>query len=92
MKAPDNGKPLNIAKGADVPLAVDLLRYGGMGDQNRRQQFIPSRFPTPGREISGVQRLREPVGVARQIIPWNFLLLMAAWKLGPARHWLARLF
>src|SRR5271166_1881067 len=74
----DNGKPLAIARVADVPLAVDLFRYmAGWATkiEGNTIPFHPKFF---------AYTRREPVGVAGQIIPWNFPLLMAAWKLGPA--------
>jgi phenylacetaldehyde dehydrogenase len=74
----DNGKPLAIARVADVPLAVDLFRYmAGWATkiEGNTIPFSPKFF---------AYTRREPVGVAGQIIPWNFPLLMAAWKLGPA--------
>ena len=74
----DNGKPLAVARVADVPLAVDLFRYmAGWATkiEGHTIPFHPKFF---------AYTRREPVGVAGQIIPWNFPLLMAAWKLGPA--------
>ena len=76
----DNGKPLKIARVADVPLAVDLFRYMAGWATKLEGNTIP--FSKPGRYHA--YTLREPVGVVGQIIPWNFPLLMAAWKLGPA--------
>jgi phenylacetaldehyde dehydrogenase len=74
----DNGKPLSVARVADVPLAVDLFRYMGGWATKIEGNTIPfsPKFLAYTR--------REPVGVVAQIIPWNFPLLMAAWKLGPA--------
>lgn len=80
----DNGKPLAVAKVADVPLAVDLFRYmAGWATKVFGQTFPISVPYLPGSEFLSYT-LREPVGVVGQIIPWNFPLLMAAWKLGPA--------
>jgi phenylacetaldehyde dehydrogenase len=80
----DNGKPLTIARAADVPLAVDLFRYMAGWTTKIEGNTIPISVPyTPGAKYFAYT-LREPVGVAGQIIPWNFPLLMAAWKLGPA--------
>src|SRR5712664_655715 len=80
----DNGKPLTIARAADVPLAVDLFRYMAGWTTKIEGNTIPISVPyTPGAKYLAYT-LREPVGVAGQIIPWNFPLLMAAWKLGPA--------
>ena len=77
----DNGKPLAVARAADIPLAVDLFRYmAGWATKICGQTFPIS---ASGGEFFSYTA-REPVGVAGQIIPWNFPLLMAAWKLGPA--------
>src|SRR5215813_7797679 len=80
----DNGKPYKVARAADVPLAVDLFRYMAGWATKIEGNTIPLSVPyTPG-AIYHAYTLREPVGVVGQIIPWNFPLLMAAWKLGPA--------
>jgi phenylacetaldehyde dehydrogenase len=80
----DNGKPLKVARAADVPLAVDLFRYMAGWSTKIEGTTIPISVPyTPGAKYLAYT-LREPVGVVGQIIPWNFPLLMAAWKLGPA--------
>ncbi|MBA2678841.1 MAG: aldehyde dehydrogenase family protein [Ktedonobacteraceae bacterium] len=76
----DNGKPLAVARAADVPLAIDLFRYMAGWATKIEGNTIP--FGTRGTNFA--YTLREPVGVVGQIIPWNFPLLMAAWKLGPA--------
>lgn len=79
----DNGKPLNIAKAADVPLAVDLFRYMAGWATKIEGNTIPLSVPyTPGAKYLAYT-LREPVGVVGQIIPWNFPLLMAAWNSDP---------
>jgi phenylacetaldehyde dehydrogenase len=84
LESLDNGKPLAIARAADVPLAVDLFRYMAGWTTKIEGNTIPISVPyTPGAKYLAYT-LREPVGVAGQIIPWNFPLLMAAWKLGPA--------
>jgi phenylacetaldehyde dehydrogenase len=84
LESLDNGKPLTIARAADVPLAVDLLRYMAGWATKIEGKTIPISVPyTPGAKYLAYT-LREPVGVVAQIIPWNFPLLMAAWKLGPA--------
>jgi phenylacetaldehyde dehydrogenase len=80
----DNGKPLKVARAADVPLAIDLFRYMAGWATKIEGNTIPISVPyTPGAKYLAYT-LREPVGVVGQIIPWNFPLLMAAWKLGPA--------
>ena len=76
----DNGKPLSVARAADVPLAVDMFRYMGGWATKINGSTISLSFPGEYHSYT----LREPTGVAAQIIPWNFPLLMAAWKLGPA--------
>jgi phenylacetaldehyde dehydrogenase len=84
LESLDNGKPLKIARVADVPLAVDLLRYMAGWATKIEGNTIPISVPyAPGARFLAYT-LREPVGVVGQIIPWNFPLLMAAWKLGPA--------
>lgn len=80
----DNGKPMSVASVADVPLAVDLLRYMAGWTTKIEGNTIPISVPyAPGQQFLAYT-LREPIGVVGQIIPWNFPLLMAAWKLGPA--------
>ena len=80
----DNGKPLAIAKAADVALAADLFHYMSGWATKIEGNTIPiSAVTSPGSEFLAYTR-KEPVGVVGQIIPWNFPLLMAAWKLGPA--------
>ena len=84
LESLDNGKPLTIARVADVPLAVDLFRYMAGWATKIEGNTIPISVPyMPGAQFLAYT-LREPVGVVGQIIPWNFPLLMAAWKLGPA--------
>ncbi|MFI5114701.1 MAG: aldehyde dehydrogenase family protein, partial [Terriglobales bacterium] len=78
----DNGKALTIARVADVPLAVDLFRYMAGWATKLEGTTIPISMPGKAKYLA--YTLREPVGVVGQIIPWNFPLLMAAWKLGPA--------
>jgi len=79
LEALDNGKPLSVARTADVPLAVDHFRYMAGWATKIEGNTIP--ISVPG---TFACTLLEPVGVVGQIIPWNFPLLMAAWKLGPA--------
>src|SRR3954462_2571770 len=80
----DNGKPLTISRVADVPLAVDLFRYMAGWATKLEGNTIPISVPyAPGAKFLAYTT-REPIGVVGQIIPWNFPLLMAAWKLGPA--------
>jgi phenylacetaldehyde dehydrogenase len=84
LESLDNGKPLTVARAADVPLAADLFRYMAGWATKIEGNTIPISVPyTPGAKYLAYT-VREPVGVVGQIIPWNFPLLMAAWKLGPA--------
>jgi phenylacetaldehyde dehydrogenase len=80
LESIDNGKPVAVARVADVPLTADLFRYMGGWATKMTGTTIPWSVPTDFLSYT----LREPVGVVGQIIPWNFPLLMAAWKLGPA--------
>ena len=77
----DNGKPLTVARVADIPLVVDHFRYYAGWATKVEGETIPVSIP--GQRFLNYS-LREPVGVVGQIIPWNFPLLMAAWKLGAA--------
>jgi phenylacetaldehyde dehydrogenase len=82
LESLDNGKPFAIARAADVALAADLFRYMAGWPTKIEGSTVPiSALPAPGEYLA--YTLREPVGVVGQIIPWNFPLLMAAWKLGP---------
>ena len=80
----DNGKPVKVARAADIPLAVDLFRYMAGWATKIEGNTIPISIPFSPVTKYFAYTLREPVGVVGQIIPWNFPLLMAAWKLGPA--------
>jgi phenylacetaldehyde dehydrogenase len=84
LESLDNGKPYAVALGADVPLAADLFHYMAGWATKIEGNTINISVPyMPGANFHSYT-LREPVGVVGQIIPWNFPLLMAAWKLGPA--------
>ncbi len=84
LESLDNGKPLTVARAADVPLAADMFHYMAGWTTKRHGITIPlSCLYTPGVQYHAYTR-PEPVGVVGQIIPWNFPLLMAAWKLAPA--------
>jgi len=84
LESLDNGKPFVVAKAADVPLAADLFHYMAGWATKIEGNTINISVPyMPGANFHSYT-LREPVGVVGQIIPWNFPLLMAAWKLGPA--------
>ncbi len=74
----DNGKPIRETRAADIPLAIDHFRYFA--------GCIRAQEGTLG-EIDGdtvAYHFHEPLGVVGQIIPWNFPILMAAWKIAPA--------
>ena len=74
----DNGKPIRETTAADMPLAIDHFRY--FGGVIRAQEGALS-------ELDGdtvAYHFQEPLGVVGQIIPWNFPILMAIWKLAPA--------
>jgi len=80
----DNGKAKALAAAADVPLAADLFWYmSGWATKLRGSTVTPSLPYMPGAEFHAYT-VKEPIGVVAQIIPWNFPLLMAAWKVGPA--------
>ena len=81
LESLDNGKPVTIARVADVPLTVDMFRYMAGWATKIEGNTIP--LSLQGDKFLAYT-VREPVGVVGQIIPWNFPLLMAAWKLAPA--------
>ena len=74
----DNGKPIRETMGADIPLAVDHFRY--YAGCIRAQEGTLSQID----DNTVAYHFHEPMGVVGQIIPWNFPILMAAWKLAPA--------
>jgi acyl-CoA reductase-like NAD-dependent aldehyde dehydrogenase len=75
----DNGKPVKLAKRVDVALAAEHLRYFA----GWPTKIAGETLPVAQANMHCYTR-KEPVGVCAQIIPWNFPLLMAAWKIGPA--------
>ena len=78
LESLDNGKPYHVAKAADLPLTIGCYRYyAGWADKIQGKTI-----PIAGDYFCYTRH--EPVGVVGQIIPWNFPLLMQAWKLGPA--------
>jgi aldehyde dehydrogenase (NAD+) len=77
----DNGKPLFWSQNADVPLSAQHFHYFSGWADKVHGDTIPHNT-AQGNYFA--YSLKEPVGVCGQIIPWNFPLLMAAWKLGPA--------
>jgi aldehyde dehydrogenase (NAD+) len=77
----DNGKPVFWSENADVPLSAQHFQYfGGWADKIKGETI--RHGTNQGNHLA--YTLKEPVGVCGQIIPWNFPMLMAAWKLGPA--------
>ncbi len=74
----DNGKPIRETLNADIPLAIDHFRY--FAGCLRAQEGSLSEID----ENTVAYHFHEPLGVVGQIIPWNFPILMAAWKLAPA--------
>jgi aldehyde dehydrogenase (NAD+) len=74
----DNGKPISESRHGDLPLVIDCFRYYAGWADKIHGQTVPIR----GNYFCYTRR--EPVGVAGQIIPWNFPMLMVAWKWGPA--------
>src|SRR6266851_2663072 len=96
LESLDNGKPIRESRDVDVPLAAahffyyagwaDKLEYAGLGGNGRAGEVsADSRAGgADGGGGAGRGRAPGPLGVAGQVIPWNFPLLMAAWKLAPA--------
>jgi phenylacetaldehyde dehydrogenase len=84
LESLDNGKPVGVAKAADVALTVEHFRYYAGWADKIEGEVIPVAVPYAPNSRYLNYTLREPVGVVGQIIPWNFPLLMAAWKLGAA--------
>lgn len=74
----DNGKPIRETLNADIPLAIDHFRY--FAGCLRAQEGTAAEID----QNTVAYHIYEPLGVVGQIIPWNFPLLMAAWKLAPA--------
>ena len=76
LEARNAGKPISDARG-EMGMVVDTFRYYAAGPERNTGRTIP---------VSGGvdMTFREPLGVVGQIIPWNFPILMAAWKLAPA--------
>jgi acyl-CoA reductase-like NAD-dependent aldehyde dehydrogenase len=74
----DNGKPIFESRYVDIPMVVDVLRYYAGWATKIHGETINTA------ETAFTYTLREPVGVVGLIIPWNFPLLLASWKLGPA--------
>jgi acyl-CoA reductase-like NAD-dependent aldehyde dehydrogenase len=73
----DNGKPIRETTAADIPLAIDHFRY--FAGAIRAQEGSISEID----HDTVAYHFHEPLGVVGQIIPWNFPILMAVWKLAP---------
>ena len=80
LEALDNGKPITAARRDDVGGSINMFRYMSGWATRLTGETIP--VSSPGNWFA--YSVREPVGVVGQIIPWNFPLMMAAWKLAPA--------
>lgn len=78
----DQGKPLFLARVADIPTSIDQLRYYAGWATKIEGNTIPLSMQPNGKFLA--YTLREPIGVVGQIIPWNFPMIMATLKLGPA--------
>jgi aldehyde dehydrogenase (NAD+) len=73
-----NGKPINESRHVEIPAAAECLQYyAGWADKIHGETL-----PVKGNHFT--YTLREPVGVVAAIVPWNFPLLLASWKVGPA--------
>ena len=79
LESLDNGKPVKLARRVDVALAAEHLRYFAGWPTKIEGETLPVAQPN-----MHCYTRKEPVGVCAQIIPWNFPLLMAAWKIAPA--------
>src|SRR3982751_1268021 len=78
LETADNGKPIRESQYVDLPQVVENFEYFA----GYATKIEGETIPVPGQMFN--YTLREPIGVCGQIIPWNFPLLMAAWKLAPA--------
>ena len=74
----DMGKPIRDARRVDVPLAAECIAYYGEAVDKVYDEVAPTD------RSAVVMVVREPLGVVGAVVPWNFPLLMASWKLGPA--------
>ena len=74
----DTGKPIRDSRAVDIPLAAECIAYYGEAVDKVYDEIAPT-------DASSVAMIvREPLGVVGAVVPWNFPLLMASWKLGPA--------
>ena len=84
LEALDNGKPVSVALPVDVRGAVEFLRYMAGWATKIEGRTLDVSFPPPREGGYFAYTRRQPVGVVAAIIPWNYPLSMAVWKLGPA--------
>jgi phenylacetaldehyde dehydrogenase len=82
LESIDNGKPVSAARMADIPSTANVFRYMAGWASRMEGEQIPLACRPQGQFLAYTQR--DPVGVVGQIVPWNFPLLMAAWKVAPA--------
>ncbi|WP_136440177.1 aldehyde dehydrogenase family protein [Pacificoceanicola onchidii] len=80
LESLDNGKPITAARGVDLNFGVELLRYMGGWSTKILGNSVPVSLEGDWHAYT----MREPVGVCAQIVPWNYPLLMAIWKIAPA--------
>jgi len=81
LESRDNGKPAHVAAGVDIGFVIECFRYyAGWADKMGGKVIRPTRDSA----TTFAYTMHEPLGVCGMIIPWNFPLLMQAWKLGPA--------
>ena len=78
LETVDMGKPIRDAAGVDVPLATECIAWYGEAIDKVYDEIAPTGHD------AHVSIVREPLGVVGAVVPWNFPLLMASWKLGPA--------
>ncbi len=84
LEALDNGKAVGMARAVDVNSAIEYLRYSAGWATKIEGITVQPTAPPPRNAEYVAYTLREPVGVVGAIVPWNFPLLMAVWKIAPA--------
>ncbi len=84
LEALDNGKAVGMARAVDVNAAIEYLRYMAGWATKIEGVTVQPTAPPPRNAEYVAYTVREPVGVVGAIVPWNFPLLMAAWKIAPA--------
>lgn len=84
LESLDNGKPIMISKRVDLPSSIDFLRYVAGWATKIEGSTLDVSVPAFRKNEFFAYTRREPVGVVGAVIPWNFPLLMAVWKIGPA--------